>query len=327
MRKESVMRVRVLMAGVILCTLLIVAGCFGQTKPDSTGVARVLGEVTLAYQGISAPVVGAIVSVADKSAITDARGTFEITEIKPGRYQSDVRIPVSSSGRITASAEMKSPSSARVWSGIVNVTSTGNTVLPISIQPLAELLRFGKSEGESSWQIAFYACPPADKTIVDDSFVMTPNQERHNMSPHFLPQWHCFWNTAEPEEGIYVHTVRLSDGSIEVVEIYMTREMFTGITLPELVSPEDNATLDTATPYLEYCVPNDSEVVYVRIKDMDTGEEVCLRNCPNTGVKVPEDILAPGKQYMWRVHIVNKPVVLPWIESLTAPRYFTIRPH
>jgi len=304
----------------------MISGCTGRTKPDPIGTARVLGVVTLAHQSCSTPVAGAVVSVGGKSAITDAQGAFQVTQLAPGSYRSEVRIPASSSVRLTVSAGGSSASSVRVWSGTVDVTSTGDTVLPISIRPLAVLLRIGMSGGRSAWQIAFYASPPAGKTIVEGSFVTTPKQARHNMSPHFLPQWHCWWNASEPEEGTYVETIKLSDGSTEIVEICMARELFTDIILPEHVTPEDDAMLDTTTPDLEYLVPSDSEAVHVRIIDMATREEVWLRNCPHTGIQVPEGILAAGKQYMWRVHIVNKPAALPWIEALSAPRYFTIKP-
>ncbi len=283
-----------------------------------------LGVVTLANRSISTPTAGVIVSIAGESAVTDAQGAFEITAIAPGRHLVDVRMPSTTAGGSDGSVETNSASSPRVWSGIVDVASTGETILPISITPLAELLRIGRTRGGSAWQIAFYASPPAGKAIVEGSFVMTPNRIKRDMSPHFLPQWHCWWNVSGPEEGTYVETVKLNDGSTEIAEIYMAREMFTDIILPEQVAPENDAMLDTTTPYLEYWVPVDSEAVHVRIREIGATEDVWIRDCPSTGITVPEGMLEAGKQYMWRVHIVNKPAVLPWMEALTAPRYFMI---
>ncbi|MBC7077177.1 MAG: hypothetical protein H5T92_02535 [Synergistales bacterium] len=202
---------------------------------------------------------------------------------------------------------------------MVNVSSGGDTVLNITVTPLAGVLRL-----RSTWQLAFYASPPVDKSIVQ-GWVRTPNGEVHQMTQHFGKQWHFWWNVDVPEPGTYVECVTLSDGTTETVEVDITEETFTGIVLPEQIAPEDGAELDTTTPYLEYSVPDSAERVYVRIRDTFTNEETWLRDCDRNGVQVPQGILAPGGHHVWMVHTVNRPAVLPWIESLSRERSFTVR--
>ena len=79
------------------------------------------------------------------------------------------------------------------------------------------------------------------------------------------------------------------------------------------------------TPYLEYEVPLGSETICVRIKDETTEDdnEVMAKGLPSRGGRVPEGILLPGRTYSWMVHIVNRPGVLPWIESLSDAKSFS----
>lgn len=321
--KQTVCRWVALMTA-SLFMLLMLAGCIGQTAKPTTSAVR--GVVTVAKGAASSPAGGVVVSLAGRSAVTSSQGAFRITGIAPGTYRAEVSVPGSSTALSGVSIKGESASSVRVWSGMVNVSSGGDTILDITVTPLAEVLRFGWGTDGSTWQLAFYASPPVDKSIVQGS-VTTPNGEVHQMTQHFGKQWHCWWNVDVPEPGTYVECVTLSDGTTETVEVDITEETFTGIVLPEQIAPEDGAELDTTTPYLEYSVPDSAERVYVRIMDMhaDTDKETWLRDCDRNGVQVPKGVLAPGGLYMWRVHTVNRPAVLPWIEALSTGRYFTVR--
>lgn len=305
-----------------LSMVLMIAGCIGQTPSPTTRVVR--GVVTVAKGAESGPAGGVVVSLAGRSAVTSSQGAFQITGIAPGTYRAEVSVPSSSSALSSVSIKAGSASSVRVWSGMVNVSSSGDTVLNITVNPFAIVLRLGWGADRSTWQLAFYASPPVDKSIVQGS-VTTPNGEVHQMTQHFGKQWHCWWNVDIPEPGTYVESVTLSDGTTETVEVDITEETFTGIVLPGQIAPEDGAELDTTTPYLEYSVPDSAERVYVRIRDTFTNKETWLRDCDRNGVQVPQGILAPGGHYTWKVHTVNRPAVLPWIESLSGERSFTVR--
>ena len=274
--------------------------------------------VEIANNGVAAPLEGAIITMAGKTAVTDSRGVFQIEHVTTGVHKAEVSIPLGSMKEISTANKAKNlQSSVRVWSGEVHV-SRGRTT-KISISPLVELLRCGSEH----WQLAFYATPPAGRSIIE-GHVSKPNGDKCALEEHFLPQWHSWWNVYEPEPGYYELTVVLDNQSKESVGIYLSEDIFRDIECPVLIHPEDYVELTSPTPFLEYEVPDGSETVYVRIRDIETSEEVWIEGRSATDIHIPEGLLTRGKRYGWMVHVVNRPAVLPWIESLSEARFFRV---
>lgn len=294
-------RICLLLVFAVVC--IILSGCIGGFKSGS-----LTGQVFVTKGRHSDSLEGAVVSVAGKTATTGPSGTFDISDLSTGIQEVNVY-----SGESDPSCDKD----VLLWSRKLNIGSGTNTV-SIDVAPIVIVLRH-----IGGWQIAFYFSPPSDLEIVNPSYIETPSGNIKYMSPHFLPQWHVWWNMFSPEAGDYTAVVNYNDGTSNEYRVNISQDIFDNLNLPTLLSPADGATV-SSTPTISYQYSGVATDAYVRIKDNISGEEKWISMGSSTVFQIPPGVLESGRTYLWAIQTVNHAGPI-WTESKSEYYTFTVQ--
>ena len=203
--------------------------------------------------------------------------------------------------------------------------SPGDNIVNISVKPMATVLKYDTFK----WQLAFYATPPFGKNITR-GIITDPNWTTYEMEPHFVPQWHKWWNINEPLPGSYQYEIFLDDNSKEIFTIFIADEDF-DITLPTLNDPINDSLISTTTPTFQYTLPVSTTAAFIRLEEkVEEGTPPKWKEHPWILVDdfseytINSGILHKGKEYRWALQSIHKTNPLSWTEAKTLYEYFSV---
>ncbi|MFW6312221.1 MAG: MSCRAMM family protein, partial [Nanoarchaeota archaeon] len=297
--------------------VLSLVGCDSLIDKNSS----LYGNTKIVKNDYDKPLSNAVVSIDEHKGKTDEEGNFKVTNLKSGTYE--VNVLINQDGSEINSLSDDDNEEIPVLTKEVNL-SPGDNNLDLEVTPKVTVLKYD----QESWQLAFYAHPPAGKKITGGT-IYDPEGNEYEMEQYFdTNSMHKWWNIYSPMSGNYKYELKYDDESEDVFEVYIAEEDF-NINLPDLIYPEDDSVIKTTTPTFEFENIENPERIYLRLEEWDEENNDWIEKdwilIDNENEYTVEDgILQKGNKYRWSIQPIYKAEVFAWTEAKARYKIFEI---
>lgn len=316
--------------GLVVIAILL-TGCIGESG-TSTNTISLSGTVFTANH---VPVKDAIVSLLEKDTQhdqvsaqtassdriyrTEADGIFRFDGVTPGTYEIIVSREGYESIRITR-------------------TFNKSTSVPVNIRSFLEVVHYSDSLIWDNYQISAIVYQD-DEATLEAVRIISPSGHMRDLvheAPYGRERFNAWWNEKLFEEGKWELQIQDRFGQTYTHSFVIDNSQFPS--RPELIYPIEWEEVDTASPDLEFVLPDDVDIVHFRVYDVidrdaffledtvDLQSRRALQVDTRTGrFSIPPGFLEGGQAYAWQIYVIRTGDVPLSYSGLSDLHYFSVK--